>query len=348
MQRGRAHHVSPPALPPHLAERVWPVVTVAVVGAGISGLAAAQALAANEVQVRVFERGRGVGGRAGHRRRGDLAFDHGAQYFTVRDPRLLRHLRSWVETGTVARWDARIVALRSDGARAATSPLSRYVGAPGMNAVALQLARGLDVNLECTVSEARREGGVWFLDMHGAAVAGPFDALVLAMPPEQSARLLAPALRVDALAQASSLPCWCAMAAFDAPLPLDFDGAFVNGVTLDWVARDSSKPGRPPGERWTVHATPAWSASRLASPRDDVAVAMLTQLFAVLDVPARQPVHLAAHRWSLARPGAELELQCLWRAEHALALCGDWCLGGRMEGAYLSGVAAAERVLAPA
>jgi predicted NAD/FAD-dependent oxidoreductase len=94
-----------------------------------------------------------------------------------------------------------------------------------------------------------------------------------------------------------------------------------------------------------VHATPAWSAPRLASSREDVAEMLLAEFFAVLGVPARQPVHLAAHRWSLARPGAALQVQCLWRREHALGLCGDWCLGGRMEGAFLSGTAAAGRVL---
>ncbi len=324
------------------------VNAVAVVGAGISGLAAARALADNGVAVTVLERGRGVGGRAAHRRRDGLAFDHGAQYFTGRDPRFARHVASWVHAGAVAPWAGRIVSLDRTDAPDDTSPLVRYVGVPGMNAVARHLALGLDVRLECTVDAARRVDGAWWLATGDDRPLGPFDALVLAVPPEQAARLVDLPASPQGEPPPTSLPCWCAMAAFDVPLPVDFDGAFVNGGSLSWVARDSSKPGRPPGERWTLHATPEWSAPRLDEARDDVARALLAHCFKTLAVTPQEPAYLSAHRWSFARPDAERALQCLWDAHRALALCGDWCLGGRMEGAYLSGAAAAGRVLGAA
>ncbi len=36
---------------------------------------------------------------------------------------------------------------------------------------------------------------------------------------------------------------------------------------------------------------------------------------------------------------------CFFDAESGLAVCGDWLSGGRVEGAFLSGTAAAECVL---
>ena len=93
-------------------ERYWQQTTrplytprprVAVIGAGISGLMCARTLLDHGIDVTVFEKGRGVGGRMATRRTDDgLQFDHGAQYFTVRDERFERYVDSWLQDGIVA------------------------------------------------------------------------------------------------------------------------------------------------------------------------------------------------------------------------------------------------------
>ena len=64
---------------------------VAVIGAGIAGLACARELARADARVTVFERSRGLGGRLGTRRQGNLAFDHGAQYITSRSHSFVKY-----------------------------------------------------------------------------------------------------------------------------------------------------------------------------------------------------------------------------------------------------------------
>jgi photolyase PhrII len=318
--------------------------SVAVVGAGIAGLAAARTLSDQGFVVSVFDCGRGVGGRTAHRRAGVHRFDHGAQYFTARDPRFARFVEAWIERGVVAPWDGRIVKLSSGGTTSATSPVIRYVGAPGMNALAKHLARDISVITQCSVSRMRRGEGNWTLQDSTGADLGSFDALVLAMPPEQIARIDVPTDLLAAEAVSQSQPCWCAMAAFDEPLPIDFDGAFVNHPVLDWLARDSSKPGRPAGERWVIHAAADWAATRLGESKSEIAQTLLGHFFDAVALAPREPVHLDAQRWSYARPDREVQVGCIWHNEHAVALCGDWCSGGRVEGAFLSGGGAAGRI----
>ena len=84
---------------------------VAIVGAGVAGLAAARALLEAGHAPVVLDKGRGPGGRISTRRAEPFAFDHGAQYFTARDPRFVEQVAAWEAGGVVARWEGRIGAL---------------------------------------------------------------------------------------------------------------------------------------------------------------------------------------------------------------------------------------------
>ena len=338
-------------LPRALAERRREVsgrpLEVAVVGAGMSGLTCARDLADHGHRVRVFDKARGVGGRMSTRRRGELRFDHGAQYFTARDPRFTRWVDSWRHDGLVAKWEGRVEVLGDDAGRGRREGPERFVGVPGMNAVCRHVAADLDVTCETRVGRLERAGARWRLSSTADRELGRFDAVVVSAPAPQTAELLAaaaPELSARA-AEVEMTPCWAVMAAFDRPLDLGFDAAFVHGSPLRWAARNSSKPGRPRDEAWVLHASPDWSNRNLERPPEEVARELLAALGAAVGAPLESPALLEAHRWLFALP-EPLADSCLFDAGLRLAACGDWCAGPRVEGAFLSGSAAAGRLLA--
>ena len=118
---------------------------VAVIGAGLAGLAAAHGFVRAGASVTVFEKARAPGGRISTRRADALAFDHGAQYFTCRDPRFAEILEPLRRGGVVAPWPGRIRSLR----RGRVSPLreetERLVGVPGMSALSRALAENQEL-----------------------------------------------------------------------------------------------------------------------------------------------------------------------------------------------------------
>ena len=322
-----------------------PTLDVVVLGAGIAGLAAARALAAAGGEVQVLDKGRGPGGRASTRRAGPHAFDHGAQYFTAREPHFRAELERWLARGSAARWEGRIVALGPDGARAC-EPLERHVGVPGMSALARELGRGLDLRQGVRVAGCERRAGVWELVDERGGLLARAGTLVVSAPPAQSAALIGARSPLGALAASAELrPCLAVMVAFEQRVEVDFDGAFCAGPELAWVARDSSKPGRAPGERWVLHATPAWSARELERTPAELAPSLLAAFARELGQTLPAVTHLEAHRWRFASPGKPVELARPVDLERGLVLAGDWLAGGRIEGAYLSGLAAAEAVL---
>jgi renalase len=323
---------------------------VAVIGAGLSGLACARRLKDGGCRVVVFEKSRGAGGRAATRRSGTLRFDHGAQYFTVSDPRFARQVELWRKRGLAVPWSGRVVELTAEGGIEEKADTTRFVGVPGMSALGRDLARDVNVHWSWRVDALEPVAGEagWRLLLDSGQAVGQFQAVVTSAPAPQSAALLdGTATGLSASCQSVSMvPCWAAMAAFEYPLGADFDGAFVGSGPLAWIARESSKPGRSANpECWVLHGDPAWSERQLEDDSGDVARALLSAFFDVTGLAGQEPLHLDAHRWRYARPLKAAGETCLIDAEKRLAVCGDWLGGNRIEAAFLSGCAAAERTL---
>ena len=74
-------------------------MNVVVIGAGLSGLMAAQSLQAQGHKVLVVDKGRSPGGRLATRRIGTATLDHGAQFFTVRSEEFAKHVDAWLQQG---------------------------------------------------------------------------------------------------------------------------------------------------------------------------------------------------------------------------------------------------------
>lgn len=324
------------------------MAAVAIVGAGIAGLAAAGELEARGARPTLFDRGRRPGGRCATRGSGERAFDHGAQHFSAREPAFRKQVAALEGAQVLARWTGAVVECdaRTGAVRPRAARVPRYVGTPDMAALPRALTAGLTVHAATRVTRLRQNACGWALFDADGNPLGDYDAVLLALPPEQARPLIPSRSRLAPFVDARrSLACWALMATFEIPLGSNFDAAHVHGGALAWAARDSAKPGRASGERWVVHATPAWSAARLDMPAESAADALLEALFKELHLPPRLPVTLDAHRWALAAPANPARCGSLWDAELSLGVCGDWCVAPRIEGAWLSGIHAARQLL---
>ncbi|MES2022147.1 MAG: FAD-dependent oxidoreductase [Pseudomonadota bacterium] len=308
-------------------------MSIGIVGAGIAGLSCAQRLQAAGHIVKVFDKGRGVGGRMATRHIaspvGAVSFDHGAQYFTARNPHFASTVAQWDASGIVAPWPS-----AGDDA---------WVGTPGMNAVVKAMAQALAVEANARVDALRRIDGTWFLDPVSDE---PLDAVIVATPAEQAAPLLVahdPAMA--AMAQACpSAPCWTAMLGFGDRIAIAKDILRDAGI-IGWAARNSAKPGRSGIESWVIQATPDWSRDHLEDDEASVVAALLAALAAHAVRALPTPVVRIGHRWRYARARAT-QHGALWNEAMRIGAVGEWLLAPRIESAWLSGQILAERILA--
>ncbi len=337
------------------APRFVPVPRVAIVGAGLSGLFAARTLRDHGLPVTVFEKSRGLGGRMATRRLPDgSSFDHGAQYFTVRDPRFQCYIEAWFQQGLVAAWPdpgasehQRIVVLRNGQIQSEPGPQPRFVGVPTMNAICKHLGEGLEICKQCRITQVQYQHGRLHLIDDQSNQHGPFDRLVVSAPAEQTAELLADvSVLHQSLSKIQMNPCWAAMASFSKPLTDQWVGAFLHDSHLSWAARNGTKPGRKNDrEQLVLHATPDWTAQHWEEDATAVTQSMLEEFWRVSGLPPQPTQHLQGHRWKYAIPSTADEAGCYFDARLGIAACGDWASGSRVEGAFLSGMAAAGRIL---
>lgn len=304
----------------------------AIIGAGMAGLSCADSLRAAGHAVAMFDKGRRPGGRMSTRRLatslGEASFDHGAQYFTARDPAFMRLVGTWSDLGIVTPWPVA-------GADA-------WVGVPGMNAIITHMASAHEVEWGHHVTSVVRRNGAWWLEGKDSE-SGPFDAVILAIPAEQAAAILS--LHDFAMGRialvARSQPCWTAMFAFGRSL----DGLppmIRQAGDIAWAARNSVKPGRSGPEAWVVQANASWSRTWLEAPQELVSEMLRSALAKAVHREIPEPIAAMSHRWRFALSAGTGD-GALWNSAIALGVCGDWLLGPRVECAWLSGRMLAER-----
>jgi renalase len=341
---------------------------VAIIGAGLAGLTCARTLIDHGVEVTVFDKGRAPGGRLSGVRSPDLVADLGAPYFTARDPRFVSVVETWLEGGIVARWEGRVRALGSREVRFVETPqVERFVGTPSMNAIARHLGRDVLIAQSHRVDAIVREGKAFLLEGSVAdagrtlgprapedlSVAfGVFDVVLVCLPSDQVHPLLSAvhAGLAERVARHTCDPCLAL--AFrpdgDALAEVPVDGLFIGregdpGRILSWLVRDSSKPFREGPDCWVAHADAEWSRRHLRDPEAEAA--MLAEVASVLGVEPFGVRASTLRRWAYARPlGAPLS-EPIFDEVSRLGAAGDWAGGGRIEGAFLSGLDLAQRVL---
>lgn len=303
-----------------------PDTAVAVVGAGISGIACARVLSEAGIEVAVLERSRSVGGRMARWTRDGRAIDIGAAYFTARTPEFTAVAESWAARGLAHPWTDTFTMGDVDGRGGAAPGPVRWGAEQGLRSLVEDLADGLDVRLDHEVSSVGAGPNV-----DGARV----RAVVLAMPDPQALDLLAddlPGVR-DVLAQEWA-PVITVVARFAQRSWIGLDGMFVHNSPVSLIVDD----GRRRGDNAPVlvaHTTHQMARQHLDDP-DAVVPDVLAEMRRLVG-PVADPVWVQAKRWGSAEP-LESRFASFFLGPEMVGLCGDgWSDRPRIEAAWTSG-----------
>ncbi|KAG2483517.1 hypothetical protein HYH03_017624 [Edaphochlamys debaryana] len=379
------------------SEPLPPAPRVAIIGGGMSGLACARELARLGIRSTVFDTGKhGVGGRMATRASGEaslkagngsgsrpggsglsgLRFDHAAQFFTVTDPLFQAVVDDWLAAGLVKEWAGPVGSL--DAGSGAFRPLPpsppRYVAVGGMRELAEAQAEALAAGSQALV-EFRRPCWVgkmqadvergWVLSGEGRGQ-GVYDAVVIAHNGKCANRLVGPTgapLVAEQLMRLRLSAVWALMVAFEGPLPVGFEGAFIrNSPVLSWAGNNTAKLGlshNPEGlQCWTLFSTNEYGQANKVPQENipaDVADKVAEEMVAALKEAATgaakgqggawpRHVFTRVQLWGAALPRNTPGVPCILDPDSRVGVCGDWLSGGSLQSAAVSGITLARQI----
>lgn len=321
---------------------------VVIVGAGISGLAAARLLGGRGQKVLVLDKGRSVGGRLATRRIGGGTADHGAQFFTVRSPEFKQVVDRWLAANQVYVWANGFSAGSLGGVEHDGHP--RFAARGGMNTLAKSLAADAGENVifqvNVTVKAITLTAEGW--TVQDDAGNSYFSRKLLLTPPvPQSVALLGDTINQLSAADREALtlieyaPNLCGLFVVAGDVLFPEPGALQRHTEpISWIA-DNQRKGISDGARViTAHGSPGMSRKYWDRSDADVLATIQGALQPFLAEGA-SITESALKRWRYALPTVlHPERYLLANGVAPLAFAGDAFYEARVEGAYLSGLAA--------
>ena len=317
--------------------------TIAIIGAGFSGLSLASGLK-DYASVTIFEKARGVGGRMSTRYADNFQFDHGAQFFTARSKRFQGFLKPFIEKQLVQEWHPKVVTLevgKKVYKRDWFEP--HYVASPKMNVLCKTLSTEADVRLKVQIIQLSHELDGWFLIDSNQVRYGPFDWVASSAPAPQTQVLFPQDFSERKLIENTKMQgCYSLMLGFSDDLKLNWNAAKIKNSPIGWIAVNSSKPLRDSGYSLLVQTTNEWAESNIGADRNGVQAFLIEELETLLQRNIKDAIYTNLQRWRYAKTVVDEDLEnngYYMDEKLQLAACGDWCIEGHAESAYLSGCA---------
>ena len=313
---------------------------VAIIGSGLAGTTLASSLS-SDAQISVFEKSRGVGGRMSNRRTHGFQFDHGAQYFTARSESFKTFLEPFLHAGIVKDWQADYATIQSgelSKIQKRTSTHPRHVGSPRMNQLVKELAKPFDIHRNCRITALQKNNNWSLVDSNGN-MHNDFDWVICTTPSPQAMELLPKNVTFYEHLRASKMVgCFALLIGLDTKKPTPYEAAYIEDSDLSWLAVNSSKPDRPPQFTIVAHSTSAFAQRNMTENLEFIQKRLLQESMRLAKLDSDSIRYLSIHRWRYAKTIIEHPLPVLMDQNLRLAACGDWCIGDKVEDAYISAI----------
>ena len=309
-----------------------PDVDTIIIGSGIAGLSCGIALAAENIDATILDKGRNIGGRMATRvSSAGFEFDHGAQYIKAKGANFQRVIQEARRDLVLAQWEYGSVD-------------QRFVGTPRMNSFPTQLGEGLDIRQAVNVERINRDKEFWSINTNVDVFRA--SNVVITIPAPQIPSLIGLDHPLsERLSVVTMSPCITLMAAFRGGYKCDLEHIRITEGNLAWIANNSSKPGRISADCWVAQASPLWSEDNIDAPTEEIEKSLLSMLGEKIGVHPEEARYSEVHRWKYANVTNPLGKPCLKDSTNTLFLGGDWCLGPKVEAAWKSGEALAHEII---
>ena len=315
-------------------------LSVAVIGAGITGLAVGHFLK-NFAKVTLFEKSYQAGGRVLTRHALPYSFDHGAQFFTAKTLAFKAFIAPLISQGVIKPWKADFAEIRHQKIfekRQWGLDFPHYVGCPDMYSFSRYLARSLNIRFNKKIISIKKLNNNWCLRDEIGSINSHYDWLILTIPSAQATQIISNEINIiNEISNYQMKSCFSLMLSLKDDVNIPFQSALVHDEDISWISVNSSKPEREKLLSLVVQSTNQWADEHIKDQEDQVIDYLFDQFNKILNINTKSVVKKDLHLWRYANIGKSNNRDFLLDEEKKIAACGDWLIQGRVEAAFTSG-----------
>jgi predicted NAD/FAD-dependent oxidoreductase len=321
---------------------------VAIVGAGVSGLAVAWRLRKAGLPVTIFEKASKPGGRVWTYSQDGFAWDAGATSIAPRGKAIEEILLNELSVEGLVRIEKPIYvhdALRVSSGEVSHNRSPRYTYVNGIDELTTRLAVDTNIHLNTSVDEITMTGETY-------VIAGQeFDHLVIALPLPIATQLLWTLDETRPTSNVSYRQCISIMLGFEsAPDPLHYHAIIdpEHGHPMTWLSVESEKsPGRAPAGKsaMVMQLSPRFSKDNFDK-SDEFLVATALAFTKHLYGAGFEHAEIGVvKRWKYSQPENLARFEAVNQPGSKILVASDGLLGGRIEEAFECGYRVGELLL---
>jgi predicted NAD/FAD-dependent oxidoreductase len=205
-----------------------------------------------------------------------------------------------------------------------------------MNQVGKHLAKSLTIHLNTKIKSLVKKDGWELLDEYGQ-IYNNFDWVISTVPSPQVEKLLPKFFKQhNAIKAVDMRASFSLMLGFEKSLSLDFEAAHVTNTDLSWIGVNSHKPGRGQNYTLMIHSSADYADAHINDDRVKVMQHLINETSCILGQDVSVANYKNIHGWRYANNAKRQNYSVFLDKNQKLAACGDWCLGGRVEGSFTS------------
>ena len=312
---------------------------IAVIGAGLAGITFAYIMK-DKFNVKIFEKSRGVGGRMSTRKEYPFIFDHGAQFFKIKTTECKKFFSQLFTKEIIRPWSLKLAYFEGNHLREIKIIKNAdkfYVGVPNMDSILKYISRDCNVILDTKIERIKRKNDKWELYDQNKKPQGIYDWVILSLPAEQSLDLISDKTSFyQNVKKIKMKGCYSLMVGMDKSLQLDFDAAFIENKDIAWLALNSSKPSRMKNHCLLINSSYEYATKNINTPKDKVLEHLLNISSNLINYDLFKSSMIKIHQWRYVEAECSPEENYFIDHDNKIAVCGDWLINSRVEGAFLS------------
>lgn len=332
--------------------------SIAIIGAGVSGLAAAHTLRDAGNTVVLYEKDQEVGGRAATRQQAGFIYDYGAQYVRYGNPAsvalITERFRSpdLIDIGKPIWIFDRAGQIQPGDPTQNVGPQWSY--RHGLHVLPKRMAEGLDIHSGTSITHIQRHSNGWTLFTAEGPEPDHFDAILVTIPAPQASTLmqnsqLDPHLHAAISTQLDKVrynPLISVMLGYRPRPQARPYYALVNtdkAHAISWLAWEHEKCAeRAHAQTGLLIAqmAPQYSQEHMQTADSEIMQDVATRVASLLAETLPTPFFADIVRWHYALPTTRADAEALnaRTIPAGLAFCGDAFVGGRLHLALEHGI----------